>query len=313
MSLSTMKRKPLPGAIALVLSAALGAAAPTAQAAWESAPHLFSINDIQGGFTGSTYGSAGAVTDPSILCGLGTSCPTDVAPLLDKSGTTLYPIDSEFGFYIVDFLGAAQKVRDDNYLEGYAGNDASGGLRVSDYATDTYKVKPPYGTWCRGLGGNTVKCETEHYTTMEHVLSCHEVIPYLFANPITGAQEVQSFADLIPSDYPDVPPYELPGETSFECALAGLDDAVYKVEKGVVTTNLLTSNLSTDLGGMASNDLTTILDNYAVSTDYSITLKDDGKPDYHWGTIIKRPNDIRMYARIELPRVDGRDRTARRL
>jgi hypothetical protein len=52
---------------------------------------------------------------------------------------------------------------------------------------------------------------------------------------------------------------------------------------------------------MFPNDLTTVLDNYSVSNDYSITLKADGKPDYHWGTLIKRPNDIRMYARFDVP------------
>ena len=52
---------------------------------------------------------------------------------------------------------------------------------------------------------------------------------------------------------------------------------------------------------MFPNDLTTVLDNYSVSNDYTITLKADGKPDYHWGTLIKRPNDIRMYARFDVP------------
>ena len=302
MSLSTLIRKPLPSVIVLAVSAVVGAAAPTAQA-WESSPHVFSINDIQGDFQGSTY-----ATDPTILCGLGTACPAGIAPVPDKSGVLLYPIDSEFGFYVVDFLGAAQKYRDGSYLEGYAGNftDAAtgaNGLKISDQATDTYKVKPPFGTWCQGLGGNSVKCETEHYTVMEHVLSCHEVIPYLFADPVLGIQEVQSFNDLIPDDYPNVPPYELPAQSSFNCALAGLDDAQYVVSGGDLDPlTLLTSNASTANGGqMDANDLTTVLDNYSVSDDYTITLKDDGKADYHWGQLIKRPNDIRMYARFDVP------------
>jgi hypothetical protein len=283
----------------------MGVAVAPAAHAFESS-HAFTIDDIQGAFTGSTYGTAGAVTDPTIICGLGVSCPTDVPPVVDKQGVTLYPIDSEFGFYIVDFLGAAQKYRDDNYLEGYAGNfsDAvtgDSGLKVSNQATDTYKVRPPFGTWCRGLGGNSVKCETEHYTVMEHVLSCHEVIPYLYADPVLGTQEVQSFDDLIPPDYPNVPPYELPSQSTFDCDLAGLDDAQYVVSGGLVTDTLLTSNQSPPEGQMFPNDLTTVLDNYSVSNDYSITLKADGKPDYHWGTLIKRPNDIRMYARFDVP------------
>jgi hypothetical protein len=293
--------------ISVAVAATLGIAVGGASQAFEST-HQFSINDIQGAFTGSTFGSAGAVTDPTIICDVpgGVACPptAEVGPVVDKQGVTLYPIDSEFGFYIVDFLGAAQKYRDNNYLEGWAGNftDLLGaGLKVSNQATDTYKVKPPYGTWCRGLGGNSVKCETEHYTVMEHVLSCHEVIPYLYADPVLGTQEVQSFDDLIPPNYPNVPPYELPAQSSFDCALAGLDDAQYVVAGGLVTDILLTSNQSPPEGQMFPNDLTTVLDNYSVSNDYSITLKADGKPDYHWGTLIKRPNDIRMYARFDVP------------
>ena len=298
----------------LTISTALGVAAPSTQAAeYVSPPHVFSVDDVQGGFNGSTYGAAGAVVDDTIICDLpgGIACPptAEVEPVIDKQGVTLYPVDSEFGFYIVDFLGAAQKFRDDNYLEGWAGDftDLSDplnprlGLKVSNQATETYKVKPPFGTWCRGLGGNSVKCETEHYTVMEHTLSCHEVIPYLFADPVNGAQEVQSFDDLIPPDYPNVPPYELPAQSTFDCALAGLDDAQYVVSGGIVTDTLLTSNQSPPEGQMFPNDLTTVLDNYSVSTDYTITLKADGKPDYHWGTLIKRPNDIRMYARFEVP------------
>ena len=64
------------------------------------------------------------------------------------------------------------------------------GIQVSNAPTLKYKVKPPLGTWCQGLGGTPVKCETEHYTTMEHVLSCHETIPYSFADPVTGEQAI---------------------------------------------------------------------------------------------------------------------------
>mgnify|MGYP001818852236 CR=1 FL=1 len=301
--------------IILASTIAAASAVPAAQAVEYMSPtHEFSINDIQGAFNGSTFGAGGAVTDNTIICDApgGVACPptAEVGPVIDKQGVTLYPIDSEFGFYIVDFLGAAQKFRDNDYLEGWAGDftDLLGpGLKVSNQATDTYKVKPPFGTWCRGLGGNSVKCETEHYSVMEHTLSCHEVIPYLFADPVSGAQEVQSFNDLIPPDYPNVPPYELPAQSTFDCALAGLDDAQYVVSGGLVTDTLLTSNQSPPEGQMFPNDLTTVLDNYSVSKDYTIPLKADGKPDYHWGTLIKRPNDIRMYARFDVPPAWNKD------
>ncbi|WP_299649285.1 hypothetical protein [uncultured Tateyamaria sp.] len=39
----------------------------------------------------------------------------------------------------------------------------------------------------------------------------------------------------------------------------------------------------------------------AYSTDYSVTVKDDGKLLYRWGEAVKRPNDIRLEVDIELP------------
>ena len=94
---------------------------------------------------------------------------------------TLYPIDSEFGFNVVDFLGAQGKARNNDYREGFVGQLPTGGVKVSNSATDTYRVRAPLGTWCQGLGGNSVKCSTEHFTVMEHVLSCHEAVPYFYA------------------------------------------------------------------------------------------------------------------------------------
>ncbi len=44
-----------------------------------------------------------------------------------------------------------------------------------------------------------------------------------------------------------------------------------------------------------------MVDDIAVGLDYAVTLKDDGKPLYRWGTLVKRPNDVRLYARIALP------------
>lgn len=287
----TMRRSSL----ALAVAAAMGAAAlPNAQA-YDSPVHVFSINDIMGGFDGSTFGTAGALQIPSILCDAAgaPACPDGVSPLLDRDGTTLYPIDSEFGFYVVDFVGAEAKNRDFDYMEGWAGNLGTGGVRLSSSATDRYKVKPPLGTWCQGLGGNSVKCSTEHYTTMEHVLSCHEVIPYSFADPITGDQGILSS-----------------GSLSVDCADTDLDDFLSIIAGGVYTLDRLTD--ATPGVQMAANDNTSVLDDLAASADYSVTLKDDGKPLYRWGGLIKRPNDIRMYARLALPaewKVAGADYT----
>jgi hypothetical protein len=292
--MSERRRKPLASVLALAVSATLGAFAPATHA-YQSDLHVFSIEDVQGGFDGSTYGPSGAIQRPEIFCGLPGSpdCPVDadgeplVEPIVDKEGVTLYPIDSQFGFYVVDFVGAQEKHYDGDYMEGWAGNITDGdtvvGIKVSNAVTDVYKVKPPLGTWCQGLGGTSVKCSTEHYTVTEHVLSCHEVIPYSFADPVTGAQGTQSTPD---------------GSLSVDCTNTDLDDEMLILVDGEPDTRLTDSTPGVQ---MDANDNTTVLNDIAVSSDYSVTLKDDGKALYRWGGLIKRPNDFRMYARLMLP------------
>jgi len=270
--------------------------------AYESPLHVFSVDDVMGGFDGSTFGTTGATQDLSIICGLDIttpSCPDDNGPVVDKQGVTLYPVDSEFGYYIVDFLGAQGKIRDGDYLEGFVGNIMDGdtlmGIKVSNAATETYKVKPPLGTWCQGLGGTSVKCETEHYTVLEHVLSCYETIPYFFVeDPLAPPPATQAIIST-----PD-------GSLSFNCADAPLDDNTLILVDGLPTTRLIDPTpceAENDPEGcqMFPNDKTDMQNDIALGTDYSVQLKDDGKPLYGWGGMHKRPNDIRMYARLELP------------
>ena len=265
--------------------------------AYESPLHVFSINDVMGGFDGSTYGSLdGASIDNTIICDLGSvACPADNGPVVDKAGVTLYPVDSEFGYYVVDYLGAQGKIRDFDYMEGFVGNIMDGldqiGIKISNAPTLKYKVKPPLGTWCQGLGGTSVKCETEQYVAMEHVLSCHETIPYSFADPVTGDQAILSTPD---------------GSLTFDCDNAPLDDVAMILVDGLPTvrlTNATPCDAVNDPEGcqMFPNDKTDMLNNIALGPDYSVQLKDDGKPLYGWGGVHKRPNDVRMYARLQLP------------
>lgn len=123
---------------------------------------------------------------------------------------------------------------------------------------------------CQGLGATSVKCSTEHYTVMEHVLTCFETVPYFFATPI-------SFN-----------PYFLQGETCAE-----LDNTLF-------TPADIQIDSQDSLDQLPPNDNTNLVD-VAKSTDYSLTKKDDGKVLYRWGSLIKRPNDVRLYARLALP------------
>jgi len=252
-----------------------------AMASFESV-HVFSTDDVLGTFQGATYGPLGTTTDPSII--------SSEVGYVDKSGVSLYPVDSEFGYYVFDFLGARVKVRDFDYAEGFVGNEPDGGIRVSNSPTLTYKVKPPLGTWCQGIGGTSVKCETEHYSTMEHVLTCHETIPYMLADPITGVQKTISTGDGL----------------SFDCANAGLDDNTMILDGGVpmdrfVNPTPCDENDNSIDCQMFPNDKTDMLNNIALSSDYSMQLKDDGKVLYGWGGLHKRPSDVRIYARLALP------------
>ncbi|MEZ5573867.1 MAG: hypothetical protein R3E64_17910 [Halioglobus sp.] len=282
------------------MTLALGAAQASAAARLYGTVHTFSINDLQATTKGKTfgiegtYGASGIINTPTAICGTGLpttpSCPEDgPQPFTDKEGIRLYPVNSNFGFDVVDFLGAQEKDYTDGiFEEGFVGNIKNGdtivGIKVSNSETDTYKVRPPMGTWCQGLGGTSIKCSTEHYTVMEHALSCHEIIPYYNADIDTGQQAYLSFPN--------------PGDGVFDCADAALDDNLV-IQGGDSDGQRLISAVPGDQ--IAANDNTTVLQDIAVSEDYSVTLKDDGKPLYRWGSLIKRPNDIRLYARMALP------------
>ena len=255
--------------------------------------HTFSINDIQGGeANGHTFAE-----DSSILCGVpnGVACPSDgPQPQVNKDGSTLFPIDAAFGYIVSDFVGAEVRERgipyeDENldippqYGEGFAGNvsdEHGGGVAVSNTPTSLFKVHDPYGTWCRGVAGSPVKCSSEHYVVMEHVLSCHQT------NPYGGNGEQKDLVD------PET------GEVIDSCSSHQLDNELFIVEDFEVSSSPLTTVNPGD--EMEANE-STVRNDIAVGRDYSITLKDDGKPLYRWGNAVKRPTDIRIYARMGLP------------
>ena len=139
------------------------------------AKHIFSIDDVIGDFDGTTYAD-----DKTIMCGLTGSppCPEGIMPI-NEDGTLLYPIASEFGFEVADFLGAEEKERigdgSDSYTEGFAGNimesDQQVGLRISNVETDLYKTPARYGPWCRYV-----------YELTHLLIDNHSV--YIFSNTI---------------------------------------------------------------------------------------------------------------------------------
>lgn len=295
-----MKHRALTGAICAIGLASAGCLGATD---YTSPTHTFVLDDIIGAFDGTTVFS-----DPTILCTPagtttypGTSpCPAGIPP--PQGGQTpttgLYAIDSSFGFYVSDFVGAAPKVRDNDYFEGWVGTyvdptTMDPGLLIADAPTDVFRVAPPLGTWCAGIGGTSVKCDTEHYSVMEHILTCHEVIPYTPSILLTGEQPPL----IDPATGNPIPDPANPGQP-LRCR--ALDNNLFLIQDGQLTNIPITLGMDGTPEELTANE-STVLENIAASASYGITEKDDGKALYRWGNLVKRPNDIRIYARIPLP------------
>lgn len=236
--------------------------------------HIFSTNDVAGTFDGATQGKDGGIIDFS----------GDNGTQVTKEGVTLYPIDSEFGFYVTDFVGAEDKVLDGDYAEGWAGDLIIGGEQVgvivSDSPTDTFKTPAVLGTWLAGLGGNTVKASTEHYTVMQKVLSDQK-----FPGDPDATYALDD--DLILLSQNEA------WDGQYVSTLLA-DPGTY----GVTDANL---DGTLDIKDLLSPNESTIEYDIAYGDDYSVTMKDDGKLLYRWGNAIKRPNDVRLEATLDTP------------
>jgi len=237
-----------------------------------TATHVFSTDDVTGTFDGLTQGDVGDGETPVV--------DFDAEPTTTKDGVDLYPVNSEFGYVVTDFGDAVAKTFEGNpeYEEGLVGDLTDGegnqiGLVVSNSETDTFKTPATMGTWLSGLGGNTVKASTEHYVVMQAILSDQR--------------------------YPGDPEAEYP-----------LDDDLYVVGgpyDGMRLEDAITLEGDSNGDGVANiRDVlapneNSITEAIAVSSDYSVTLKDDGKLLFRWGNTIKKPNDVRIEAEIPLP------------
>ena len=267
--------------------------------------HVFSTDDITVTFDGDTVGNIGAPLSVFDTSGAnGTK--------LTKDGVTLYPIASEFGFNVGDFENADQKSLNGDYAEGWAGDlivdGAQAGLVVSNAPTDTFKVPALYGTWLSGMGGNSVKASTEHYVVMQNILS-DQAYPgdpnalYPLDDDLVAILE--PYSQLDPALKTAVDALSAEAKTAGDINTDGVND--YYVED--LIDKLETQGAAGDVNGDGTIDIKDVLKpneteidrNIAVSTDYSVTLKDDGKLLYRWGNMIKKPNDVRIEATLDLP------------
>ncbi len=263
---------------------------------------VLSLDNVIGEFAGTTYAEDSTIVDTSAVLEDpanpdGPDYDGPVRAITDKLGNTLYPTDTEFGFYVQDFLGAEDKVRDGIYAEGWVGNiyDGDGnilGLSISDAATDTFKSGSPLGTWAAGLGGNSVKASTEHYVVMQNILSDQmypddpDAIYQLDNNlKIVGGSDDGRFVIDVIADLQAI--YDS-GDTSVD---------VFPFAEGPVVGG----DGIIDIRDVLTPNESTVTENIAAGNDYSVTLKDDGKLLYRWGQIVKRPNDVRMGVQLDLP------------
>ncbi len=276
-----------------------------ASIAYESPLVVLTTDNVLGSFDGTTYAEDATIINTSaVLEDPNNPDPPDydgpVRAIKDKEGNILYPTDTEFGFYVQDFVGAEPKIRDAIYAEGWVGNIFGEGgeiigLSVADAPTDIFKSGSPLGTWAAGLGGNSVKASTEHYVVMQNILS-DQMYPddpnavYQLDNNLVfiggeGDPDNGRFiADIIAERQAA---YDA-GDTSLD-RFPFADDGT-PIGDGVIDIrDILTPNEST------------VTENIAVGNDYSVTLKDDGKLLYRWGQIVKRPNDIRLGVTLDLP------------
>ena len=262
---------------------------------WQSPVEIFSTDDIIGssdipeGQTGNREAK-----DPSIVLG-NDEGEFDDLNFTSKGGNILSPIDNSFTTDELDFFGATGRDRDgdpltgDGYDEGFAGNILDEGevigLEVSDVATDLFKAGAPLGTWAAGLGGESIKASTEHYTVMESILTCYQTNPYDF-----WKSEADYDAGL-----PPVP-------TATADALGALDPPIECPQLPLPDQLVDLNGAPIDLGTLEPNEDSVIRD-IAIDPDntYSATKKDDGKLLFRWGTSVKKPTDIRFQKSIELP------------
>jgi hypothetical protein len=255
-----------------------------------TAVHVFSTDDITGTFDGVTQGEDGGVIDFT----------TD--PMVTKEGVNLYPTDTEFGYVVTDFVGAEQKTIDGLYEEGWVGDlEVAGehvGLVVSNEPTDFFKTPALLGTWLAGLGGNTVKASTEHYSVMQNVLSDQR-----YPGDLEALYPLDDNLIMIGGEYDGLAVKDIIAGADLGAGTSTVvtDEGTPEEVTHVVTIVDRDGDGAITLMDLLEPNETEIDINIAASDDYSVTMKDDGKLLYRWGNTIKKPNDVRIEAEIDLP------------
>lgn len=203
-----------------------------------------------------------AAEDPTILCDQ-TTCPPNT---LDEAPfNDMMAIDNDFGFWVQDFLGAFPEDRDGEYDDGFVGYlvDLNGAPNgVHISSVETQAYQAGYP---RGAWCGGLG-ESLVKCSSEHYVALEHALTCYETVPYMNYDPVTGLAldpiyDQVCYQLEQIPQYDIDNLDVYE------DDYV----------------------AMAS------------SQDYAVTLKDDGKYLYRWGTWDKRPTDVRLTTTIALP------------
>ncbi|MCB2182565.1 MAG: hypothetical protein KQH63_11095 [Desulfobulbaceae bacterium] len=214
--------------------------------------------------TVGTFTGTTYAEDNSIIC---TALPcVGAEPFVDLyTGMTAWPLDTEFGWDITHFVGAERAPRDGIYEEGWIGN----------YVNDQGEQ----------IGVIASSRETEYYLTGGRKGSvCAGVggeTVKCAAEQYTVMEHILTCTEKVPYFYSD---------PMWDAICQPLSDELYFPDDPAtpVSPNVLTPN---------EGDLVNIL----IGKDYAVNMKDDGKFLFRWGTRHKRPTEVRLLAKFDVP------------
>jgi hypothetical protein len=210
------------------------------------------------------FNGTGYVQDPTIICP-GETCNGE-QPFVDKfTGVTMQPVDTEFAFHVTDFVGAERKTRDGIYDDGWIGDYVNANGRLIGVVVSNPQT-PNFKT---GVVRGSICAGLGGSQT-----KCS-------AEQYTVMEHILTCTEKIPYFYTD--PY-------WEALCQPLSDTLYMPGDPATPVDPFT---------LVTNESDLI--NIATGRDYSITKKDDGKFLFRWGSIHKRPSEMRLYASFPVP------------
>ena len=181
----------------------------------------------------------------------------------DSSGVTMHPVDNAYGLIVKDFSNPVVRERDGVYDDGWVGVIKDDGGNPMGLAISNRETDVFTVPNLMGTWCSGLHGEPVKCSTEHYVTMEH----------------IKTCHETIPYYYCDPDTGEsLPEWDACEPLDDGLDRAIEDL-----------------------NPSETELEEIAVGPDYAVSRKDDGKPLYRWGDLMKEPTDMRVLMRLPLP------------